>query len=151
MDKKSAGAAALSGAITGAITGGAAVVKSIETAVQTSKLANTALNTTANIAGTAVGTVTDNISHDKNTTEGLAGNLLISTFAGIISGVTAETGIHVIDSINGTDTVYYAETIDQAGVIKTITTVAPNETGKDISVNIGQEIAGAVSNSKEGK
>ncbi len=150
VDLKSAGSAALSGAISGAITGGAGAVQSIATAVQTSKVASAVLNTAANMVGTTVGTVVDNSSHDKNLTDGLALNLAISATTGIISGATSKTGTNVIDRTNGSETIMYTESIDSAGVITIITTVAPTEIDKDIGVSIGQEISGAISNSMEG-
>ena len=143
IDLKSVGAAALGGAVTGALSGGLKAVKDVGEAVRLYKSASALLNTSSNIAGTAVSTIADNLLHGENITQNLGENIAIAGVAGVVTGAATKTGSKLIDTnSNGIkeSSIVYMKEISNSG-LSTMTTVAPNETFKELSIGFIQEIS----------
>ena len=143
IDLKSVGAAALGGAVTGALSGGLSSVKAVGEAVSVYKSASAVLNTSSNMAGTAVSTIADNLLHGENITQNLGENIAIAGVAGVVTGATTKTGMKVISTnSNGIkeSSIVYMKEISNSG-LSTMTTVAPNETFKELSIGFIQEIS----------
>ena len=99
-------------------------------------------NVISNVTGTVAGTAYGNSSEGKPLTEGMGGDVLISSLAGFVSGFIMKTG-----TLTNNGNVLYSETLKNGKeTIEVLTTTAPKEWGKSLAVSVGQEVVSASSN-----
>ena len=153
IDYKTLGAAAIGGAVTGAVSGGLSSIKTVGEAVTVYKSAKTAMNVVSNVSGATLSTVADNYIHGNKLTDNIVENAGVAAIAGTIIGISSKTGMQATYTNEEglkQSVIYYSKKLAQSN-LSVLSTIPPNETVKEFSVGVLQEMTPKILQSGEEK